>query len=212
MRGFCIGLILFALSCAMRGQEFKLQEIKEFVNDSLISKPLPVDLNNNISAVVVLSFKEQINGVSFRGNIIKRDSIKSSVYVLYVSQGTKRITLQHEDFYPFVLDFQENGIKIEGGHAYHAMIDNITSENTNSLSDIVKQQKIEVRQLVFKSDTPIQKLLVNGNVWLFEKGISSKSVPCGTYRYHAESTDGRVVDGQVDVSSKSLMKNVKINF
>ena len=214
MRRQYISLFLLALSCcAIRGQEFKILEVKESQTDSLLSKPLPVDLNEMISAVVVLSFTEQIHGLTFRGNIIKRDSISDSVYALYVSHGTKRITLQHENFYPFVLDFQEKGIKIIGGHAYHAKIDNKTSENTNDITNNGKQEKVEVSHLTFKSDLPIKDLIVNDNVWLVENGVFSKNVPCGTYHYRAVSADGKIAEGQVEVSNKSFLgKTVKIIF
>lgn len=212
MRKICLSLFLLALSVAAKGQEFKLLEIKESLNDSLISKSPPVDLNGNISAVVVLSFSEPIYGLTFRGNVIKSSTIRDSVYALYVSHGTKRITLQHEDFYPFVVDFQESGIKIEGGHAYYAMIDNKTSEETNGQTYKGNQTKAEARHLIFKSDTPIKKLLVNDNVWPFEKGGSTKLVPCGVYHYRAESDDGKIAEGQVEVSIKSLKKTVNIIF
>jgi hypothetical protein len=212
MRQICLSLFLLALSVAAKGQEFKLLEIKESLNDSLISKSPPVDLNGNISAVVILSFGEPIYGLTFRGNVIKSGAIRDSVYALYVSHGTKRITLQHEDFYPFVVDFQESGVKIESGHAYYAMIDNKTSEETNGQTYRENQTKVEARRLIFKSDIPIKKLLVNDNVWPFEKGSSTKLVPCGVYHYRAESIDGKIAEGQVEVSNKSLKKTVNIIF
>lgn len=212
MRKEIIALFLFVLSVSTKGQEFRLSEIKESLNDSLNSKTLPVDLNGDISAIVVLSLKEPIHDLTFRGNVIKSEAICDSVYLVYVAQGTKRITLQHENYYPFVLDFQENRLKIEGGHVYRALIDNKKSEEIIDQPSNANLSKSSPRQLIFKSDTPIKKLLVNDDIWSFEKGIVTKSVPCGTYHYRAESADGRIAEGKVEVTNKSFKTVVNIIF
>lgn len=212
MRIICLSLFLLVLFVTAKGQEFKLLGIKESLNDSLISKNPPVDLNGNISAIVVLSFKEPIHGLTFRGNVIKSAAIYDSAYLVYVAQGTKRITLQHENYYPFVLDFQENRLKIEGGHVYRALIDNKKSEEIIDQTSNANLSKSSPRQLIFKSDTPIKKLLVNNDIWSFEKGFVTKLVPCGTYHYRAESADERIAEGKVEVTNKSFKTVVNIIF
>lgn len=212
MRIICLSLFLLVLFLTAKGQEFKLLGIKESLNDSLISKNPPVDLNGNISAIVVLSFKEPIHGLTFRGNVIKSAAIYDSAYLVYVAQGTKRITLQHENYYPFVLDFQENRLKTEGGHVYRALIDNKKSEEIIDQTSNANLSKSSPRQLIFKSDTPIKKLLVNNDIWSFEKGFVTKLVPCGTYHYRAESADERIAEGKVEVTNKSFKTVVNIIF
>ena len=212
MRIICLSLFLLVLFVTAKGQEFKLLGIKESLNDSLISKNPPVDLNGNISAIVVLSFKEPIHGLTFRGNVIKSAAIYDSAYLVYVAQGTKRITLQHENYYPFVLDFQENRLKIEGGHVYRALIDNKKSEEIIDQTSNANLSKSSPRQLIFKSDTPIKKLWVNNDIWSFEKRFVTKLVPCGTYHYRAESADERIAEGKVEVTNKSFKTVVNIIF
>ena len=212
MRIICLSLFLLVLFLTAKGQEFKLLGIKESLNDSLISKNPPVDLNGNISAIVVLSFKEPIHGLTFRGNVIKSAAIYDSAYLVYVAQGTKRITLQHENYYPFVLDFQENRLKTEGGHVYRALIDNKKSEEIIDQTSNANLSKSSPRQLIFKSDTPIKKLLVNNDIWSFEKGFVTTLVPCGTYHYRAESADERIAEGKVEVTNKSFKTVVNIIF
>ena len=200
-----IVLILSTLFFQAKGQDFKLLGIQESPNDSLLSNNTCVDLNNNISAIVILSFMEQIQGLAFKGNIIQCNSTCDSVYVLYVPTGTKKLTVQHDDYYPFILDFKENNIVIEGGHAYHVFMGNTTTKADKKESNL--------QYLTFKSETPIKNLIVNNDVWLFKKGSASKLVPVGVYHYLAESTDGRIVKGQAEVKNKQLTsKVVKIEF
>lgn len=204
MKRICFILPLLIVALFVRGQEFKLLSLKESPNDSLLSANSCYDINGNISAILVISFSEPIEHITYRGNVLDSRSFNDSVYILYIPNATRRITLQHEDFYPFVLDLKENRVMVKGGHSYLAEIENATKK---------KEQQLKGSQyLTFKSEMSLKILQVNGENWLVVSNRASKLVPFGTYEYIAESKDGRRVEGSVEVKNKLSKKIVNLKF
>ena len=212
-----IVMLLFYLNLA--SQELKLISIEEKSIDTLLSTNNKYDLNGNLSAVVVLSFQEPINGLSFRGSVIEYSVSDEYTYILYIADITKRITIQHEKYYPFVLDFRDNGIKIKSGHSYLAKIDNKISFLETETADM---QDAGSQYLVFKSEKRVKRIAVDGEEWLLNDNwhyyesypdiAASKLVPFGTYHYEAESIDGKIIKGEVKVKSKISSKVVNLMF
>ena len=200
-------ILLLCSSCYLHGQEFRLTDLNESLNDPLIAVNNTYDLNGDISAILQLTLCEPLRNLSFKGNVIKTEAVNDTLYLVYIPNGTKRITLQHEDYYPYVLNFPENGLAVKGGHLYLAKID-----NAKEAKEIKKQQSKGSQYLTFKSDTPIKSLRVNDTEWALTDGSASRLVAFGHYNYVAESVDGRIVKGSVDVKSKLASKVVKITF
>jgi len=200
-------ILLLCSSCYLHGQEFRLTDLNESLNDPLIAVNNTYDLNGDISAILQLTLCEPLRNLSFKGNVIKTEAVNDTLYLVYIPNGTKRITLQHEDYYPYVLNFPENGLTVKGGHSYQAKVDN--SRETQ----VVKTQQPKGSQyLTFKSETPIKSLRVNNTEWPLTDGSASRLVAFGHYEYIAESIDGKIVEGSVDVKSKLASKVVKITF
>lgn len=209
MRWVLLFLLIFLLNGHVVGQELKLLCIEEAKLDSLLSTA-PKDLNGKSTAIVVLQFQNPINNVSFKGNIIEQLVLNGNTYVLYVADITKRITIQHEDYYPFVLDFRNNNIRIEGGHSYRVFLENKKKE-----ASIASKQELGSQYLVFRSETIVKRLKVDDENWETENWyglVARKMVPFGIYHYKAESEDGKKIKGEVKVNSKLSSKVVHLNF
>ena len=200
-------ILLLCSSCYIHGQEFRLIDLNETFNDPLTTVNNTYDLNGEISAILHLSLSEPLKNLSFKGNVIKTEFVNDTLYLVYIPNGTKRITLQHDDYYPFVLNFSENGVAIKGGHSYHANIDNFNETKESKI-----QQPKGSQYLTFKSETPIKSLRVNDTEWTLTDGSVSRLVAFGHYNYVAESFDGKIVEGSVDVKSKLASKVVNITF
>ena len=193
--------------CQVWGQEFLLKQISEHPVDSLLAANNHYDLNGNIASIVILSFSDPISDLTFRGNVLaKKSTPDNSIYVVYLATKSKRLTLQHENFYPFVIDFQKYGQIIEGGHSYIVSID-VKKPVTSPIQETKGSQ-----YLIFKSEESIRKITVNGEVWPVVDNRAAKLVPLGSYQYIAESTEGKVVRGEVSLKSKIASKVVNIVF
>ena len=214
-------LLLLPFYGSVVGQEFKLLSLEESPIDSLLSTNTKYDLNGNISAIVVLSFQNPISRLACRGNIIEQIVTNERTYILYVADITKMLTIQHEDYYPFVLNFKDNNISIVGGHSYVAKINNPKrkTEKITNTANTTNESKQETGSqfLVFRSDTKLKILTVNGEEWTINKDYNStyvakKMVPFGTYQYKAVSDEGKTIIGEAKVSSKLSSKLVKLVF
>ena len=207
MKRFVFVFIFTLVLCQLWGQEFQLIQIKEQPVDSLLTANDYYDLNGNIASIVILSFSEPVNNLSFRGNVLAQKSTHGdSIYIVHLATKSKRLTLQHENFYPFVIDFQKYGQIIEGGHSYMVSVD-------------VKKPALETTQksagsqyLIFKFDEDVSKFMVNDDVWPVVDKRASRLVPLGPYKYIAESADGKIVRGEIQVKSKITSKVVNIVF
>lgn len=211
MRRVLVFLLLLPFFGYVMGQEFKLISLEETPTDSSKTAELRHDLNGDVSALVVLSFHEPIQNLTFKGNVIEAVAIDERTYELYVANKTKRITIQHENYYPFVLDFKDKGVNIVGGHSYLVVIDNEHQDEVTYEAEPVGSQ-----YLVFKSKTGLKRLTVDGEEWCvedkYEFFVASRLVTFGVHTYEAESADGKVVKGEVNVKSKLSSKVLKLTF
>lgn len=207
MKRFVLILLFFFLLCHGWAQEFHLKQICEHKIDSLLASNDHYDLNGNNAAIVILSFNEPVRNLSLRGNVLTENSTQGdSTYIVYLAAKSKRLTLQHVDFYPFVIDFQKYAQIVEGGHSYIISLD--VKKPTNA--QIPKTTGSQY--LIFKSEEDFLKLTVNGEVWPVVDNRASKLVPLGLYKYIAESTEGKVVKGEIILKSKIASKSVNIVF
>lgn len=215
MKRLIIYLLLFLFYGNVIGQELKIVSIEETPKNTQLAKSARYDLNGNEAAIVILSFQAPIDFPTFKGNVIDRETTDDHTIALYVAGKTKRITIQHENYYPLVVDFNNNGISIESGHLYHVIIDNSIEESRSE-----PKQEIGSQYLVFKSKTKIKSIIVNHELWggveeVYGNSLyyqKSKMVPFGTYRYEAVSEDGKTIKGEVKVNSKLASKVVHLDF
>ena len=188
------------------GQEFKLKSMHEVYIDSIESIYSKTDLNGKPSAIMVLAFSNPIKGIILKGNIIHQVQVNDTIMIANVADGTKKVTIQHEEFYPYVINFKDNGIHIKGGHTYQVMIDSKQDENLSG----------DTQYLIFKTDEKINLLKVNGIAWDLESTHGwtgyQKLVTLGTYKYEARNDGGDIVRGQVEVRSKNFSTVVRLSF
>ena len=188
------------------GQEFKLKSMHEDYIDSIESIYSKTDLNGKPSAIMVLAFSNPIKGIILKGNIIHQVQVNDTIMIANVADGTKKVTIQHEEFYPYVINFKDNGIHIKGGHTYQVMIDSKQDENLSG----------DTQYLIFKTDEKINLLKVNGIAWDLESTHGwtgyQKLVTLGTYKYEARNDGGDIVRGQVEVRSKNFSTVVRLSF
>ena len=207
MKHFVLIFIFAFVFLKAQGQEFQLEHIGEHTVDTLLASNRYYDLNGNIASIVILSFNETVRNLSIRGNALAMKSIQGdSTYIVYLADRSKRLILQHEEFYPFVIDFQEHGLIVKGGHSY------MVSVNAKNRATAPKQGVTGSQYLIFKSEDEIRKLTVNGETWAVVDKRATKLVPLGLYKYVAESGEGKIVKGEIDLKSKTTSKVVNIVF
>ena len=86
--------------------------------NNLEARTNPVEDGNGNKCALLLINIPGLDNVKFEGNVLKQ-SYESGEYKVYVSAGTKHISIKHGDFLPLRIDFSSYSInKIEDGVVY----------------------------------------------------------------------------------------------
>ena len=191
------------LSAAAYAQEFSITGMVELNRDSTAIKFPRYDLNEDLCAVLIVELAA-VENASFTGTIVGGIDRKNDTYVLYLPNGTKRITLLHEDYLSMTMDFSQYGLRIVGGHTYKASVSASMPPRENAYGS-------GAQYLVFKSSVPLTRVEVNGEEWPIEDGKAKKMVPLGEYEYRVSAGDA-VSSGSVEVKSTATSRVVNVKF
>ena len=197
-------LITLLISTVLSAQEFSITRFTEAINDSTALSSPRYDFNDDICAALIVEIVS-MNDISFTGNIIGDISKKGDRYLLYLTNGTKRIKLMHEDYLPMTVDFTQFNISIKGGHTYELLLSANKPQNQDSSYGSGAQY------LIFKSSVPLTKVIVNGEEWPIVDGKAKKMVPLGKYEYVVEASE-LTSRGEAEVKSTATSKVVNIRF
>lgn len=107
-------LLILPLFCY--AQSFSVVSFTELKTDLKARTEEVLDINGNPCSLVRVVLP--ISDVSFHGWVNKQ-SAGTGEYLVYVAEGTKRITVRHSSFYPFVYEFPT---KMIGKHTYQLVL------------------------------------------------------------------------------------------
>ena len=98
-----------------------LTTVRPLPTDISAQKNPVMDMNNEKCALVKVECV--LNGMKFRGNVIGDISKTDNTYWVYLTPGTKRLTVFHPKLQSLVIDFKESvGESLEGGQTYFAQV------------------------------------------------------------------------------------------
>lgn len=203
--------LIFLLLVCQHGvaQELRLISLCE-INDEM-SIPQRFDLNDNPCAAIQVFAKDVSDTLNFKGSIWGDIVHQDSLYLIYVPNRTKKVTIYNANYLPLEIDFTyytENHLGLKGGAVYKMQVmPDIVKTNDTSIS---LQQGMKL--LVFTSETPLAKLMVNGKQWKISNDSARRLLPYGTYDYEAIAVDGRNCHGRVELKPSFGNKNVAIKF
>ena len=123
---------VFILVCILASaQKIEVVEIQELTTDLEARIRPRTDLNGDPCALLKIAMPT-IDGIEFTGNVVGTIIYRMGVYYVYVAAGTKRLTYQHEHYYPGVIDFEKAGIKISPNTTYSIILEEIKADGYNS--------------------------------------------------------------------------------
>ena len=125
-----IFFILFLISVQFAfAQELQVKSFESLPND-LIARTKPVyDINGTPCAVIRVGIA--LHGVVFDGNVIGYPVYNTGEYIVYLSTGSKKMTIRHDNYLPFDISFADFGIDhVESSSTYRLMI---LSGNSNKV-------------------------------------------------------------------------------
>ncbi|MDE6561810.1 MAG: hypothetical protein K2K75_10550 [Muribaculaceae bacterium] len=204
VRLLCL-LTLFYVALNIKGDEIVYSIERVHNPDSSLSLPEKFDLNNDVTAQIEI-IADDIKFVEVEGNAISGIEKHNNRSILYLCDGSRHIRLYSEGNLPLDIDFTrfddaKRGVK--GGEFY---LLRIFPKNEKQIVGLGS------RILTFKSDEPLDSIIVDGIKWEVKEHISQKLVPFGEYEYKAYSHGLKQLDGTVNVAGGLGSKTVKLNF
>lgn len=82
--------------CTLSAQEIRVKSFQQLERDLTARTQERLDLNNNPCSVIKIVSSG--TGFSFEGNVIGEPTEKKGETLIYVTEGTKRLTIRHEKF------------------------------------------------------------------------------------------------------------------
>lgn len=173
--------------------------------DSSIRLPNKYDLNNDVAAQLEI-LADGISYSEVEGNVLGGIVNLNNRHVLYVCDGTRHIRLYSDGNIPLDIDFTKfddtkGGVK--GEEFYLLRISQKRPKQPVGLGS---------RILTFKSDEPLDSIIVDGNSWQLNESVAQKLVPFGDYSYKAYSHGYPLLNGTVTVIGGIGSKIVKLKF
>ena len=114
-------LLFFAAIMSVQAQEMSVKSF-EYLEKDLTARTNPkYDINDNPAAVIRVGIALQ--GVEFEGNVLGEPVYKTGEYLVYMSAGSRKLTVHHPNFLPLEVSFADYGInKLAGRSTYRLTI------------------------------------------------------------------------------------------
>lgn len=199
---FLLALISLITPFLINAQTINVGDIQLQSEEVGVTYPHRYDLNDNECALIIVTIEQQ--GLHFSGNIMGNVEDANDKYLIYVPAMTKRISFQHEDFLPGVIDFSDRGIKIAGGKIYMVKL---LAETKGNEPPIVKKQ-----YLIFQLQQQGATVMVNGEKWEVINGVAKRKVPLGKYNYSVSLDGYKDYVGNVDMKNEMSKEIVKVSL
>ena len=114
-------LLFFAVILGMQAQEMSVKSFEYLVSDLTARTNRRNDINDNPAAVIRVGIALQ--GVVFEGNVLGEPVYNTGEYLVYMSAGSRKLTVRHPNFLPLVVTFADYEInQLEGLCTYKLTI------------------------------------------------------------------------------------------
>ena len=114
-------IFLFSLVLQLAAQEMKVKSFEPIPNDLIARTEPRLDLNDKPCAVIRVGIALQ--GVVFDGNMIGSPIYNTGEYLVYITNGSRQLTVRHNNFLPLTVTFADYGIeRVVAGNVYRLTV------------------------------------------------------------------------------------------
>lgn len=180
-------VILVSLFCTtLMAQDIEVKNMKQVKATPEASARK--DLNGNACGLLRVKMAE--DGAQFTGNIIGNVDYVKGEYLVYMTNGSKRLSIKHPNYLPITIVFSEYDIKKIESNTEYQMVTKLHRE---------KQQRDPKRKgvVVFSVNPTSAVLAIDGNPQPIEgSGSYTVSIPYGIH-YYSTTYENFTVDNQM---------------
>lgn len=189
----------------MTAQSLIVLSCTEMGENSIAERQPRFDINDDKAAAVIFETVDD-HGMDFKGNIIGTIEKKDGKYIVYLANKSKKITIYSQGTLPTEIQFPDYGMNngVLGGKTYCVTLRRAVSEK--------KDSETRANTLIFDSDIPMDRIIVNGEEWHTNGRTAKRLVPLGSYHYKIYAQSYDPIIGDIEVVNSIVPPTVKLQF
>ena len=187
-----IGLFLMCLA-DIYAQKLNVESFVAKTNDITARTQPRQDINGNDCDLVKVQLAAP-NAV-FEGNVIGDVAYNTSEYLVYMAQGSKKLTVKLEGYLPLEVGFSEYGINsLEGKTVYVLTLSGVTGTQQ------LEAPKTKTGWIILDSEPSGASVYINDE-FVGNTPLSNYKQAYGTYQYRLESLNYHPATGTIELNS-----------
>lgn len=194
-------VVLFSCICA-QAQKLNLDKFEVKSNDITARTHPRQDINGNDCALVKVQLAAP-NAI-FDGNVIGDVAYNTSEYLVYMSQGSKRMTIKLEGYLPLEVNFEDYNIKsLEAKTVYVMTISGVSASNP------IEPVRTKTGWIILNSDPSGASVYINDE-FIGNTPITNYKQTYGIYNYRIEHPNYHPETGTIELNSGKTEKSLSL--
>lgn len=204
IKAFALLAAMVLLPDAICAQELKVVSFEESTTDLKARTEPRVDLNNDPCALLRVEIPT-LENLKFSGGLGVVGSVEHNPgeYLVYLPNGTKKIVINHPDFLPCTVSFQEYGIRSLSGKTTYKLV--LGLPKNTGFTTIVR----------FRTNVQVASLEINGQTLTTSNAEFDVPLPKGDYEYTVSTSIAGFspYSGKVSISGDDVVTEIpKVNL
>ena len=160
------------------------------------------DINGNDCALIKVQLAA--SGAVFSGNVVGDVSYNTSEYLVYMSEGSKRLSVKLEGYLPLETSFEDYGIKaLEGKTTY------VMTISGASVARQIEAPKIKTGWIILESEPSGASVYIN-NEFVGNTPLNNYKQSYGIYQYRLESPNYHPATGTIELNAGRFEQRIAL--
>ena len=196
-------ILLFVIGIVnVHAQKLNVESFVAKTNDITARTQPRQDINGNDCALIKVQLAA--SGAEFGGNVVSNVSYNKIEYLVYMSQGSKRLSVKLDGYLPLEACFEEYGIKaLEGKTTY------VMTISGASVARQIEAPKIKTGWIVLESEPSGASVFINDE-FVGNTPLSNYKQAYGTYQYRLESPNYHPATGTIELKTGRFEQKIAL--
>ena len=195
-------VLSFLCTICVHAQELTVKSFVVKTNDITARTQPRQDINGNDCALIKVQLAA--SGAEFGGNVVGNVSYNKSEYLVYMSEGSKRLSVKLEGYLPLEASFEDYGIKaLEGKTTY------VMTISGASVARQIEAPKIKTGWIILESEPSGASVYINDE-FVGNTPLNNYKQSYGTYKYRLESPNYHPATGTIELNAGRFEQRIAL--
>ena len=195
-------VLSFLCTICVHAQELTVKSFVVKTNDITARTQPRQDINGNDCALIKVQLAA--SGAEFGGNVVGNVSYNKSEYLVYMSEGSKRLSVKLEGYLPLEASFEDYGIKaLEGKTTY------VMTISGASVARQIEAPRIKTGWIILESEPSGASVYIN-NEFVGNTPLNNYKQSYGTYKYRLESPNYHPATGTIELNAGRFEQRIAL--